>query len=477
VIAGRLVADLAPKAKDKPADATSFAGLDQAFETTHFLANGGVKVDITPPDASKRIVATAKELDANLLAGTARLTGGAEVPTITLAGAPDAGLVHVAIGATGDNSIEGRLIALGNLLHADGHDDDVTLAVPGPGRFQFTLPADKNRGRKEPTPLDITWTDGMTYDNQTKLAEFSGKTVVQSRGQGADLAKLSAEKILRVQLKNRVAAATTAPAGAAGSVATTKPAEADLELDSIYAEGKVDAGGAHLNELGEMDSWMDLQAEKLTYSDAKKSFQVPTAGKLVVEDKRVAKKDDTKKDAPKKDAGPQGLSTFSWTGSLVYDGMGNLITFSDNVEFNFKPNEPFTFLPGSAGGASHAKDTIATLTAKRLVATLTKPKPEAAGKAVQSPIGMGGDVTLVEATGDATLSVGSDYRVMGPLLSFDVPGNIAKVIGSAEDPVLLERPGELPVTAEQVTWYLKKDGKEGNNAFEMIKPRTNIPGR
>ena len=236
------------------------------------------------------------------------------------------------------------------------------------------------------------------------------------------------------------------------------------ELDSLEAQGHINAGGAQLGEDGKVLLSMDLQGERLIYTTSDKKLVVPGRGNLTMIDNRP-------KTAENKTT--QGTSAFQWDGSMVYDGgPGNKITFARNVVFYFKPVEPWPFLKeASSGSGSKTKPATrpaaatqatspAKLTTQNLVAYLLNKVPAKGTTTVKNPLDLGAqgnmDVDHVEATGGADLDV-SDYKLSGEKLTYAKATQKATVTGEGEDLVVIRKGREQSAQGTQIDLDMSQD--------------------
>jgi hypothetical protein len=479
ISAGSLVVDL----KQKPAAAGAamaaatvnegaLGGFDQDFQPVHMLATDAVRVEITPPAvaagrsgarSAQPIVALADVLDADPVAGSARLT---------MAGAADE-VVRISMGS--EDTIEGRIVNLAQ--HQEAGKSGGEIGIPVAGRFAFTLPPDSSR--KEAMPLQVTWNESMSFDTETNLALFRGSPVARLSGDKEGMGQFSAEHLLKVQLKN------SAPATRPATAPDTRPAGEGLlgmtggltldymEAGSPAVDGKatdrIDARGQQVADNGVKLTDMVLNTSHLIYHDATHRFEVPEPGTLAIHNYKPDKADAR--------MSQQGDSAFKWEGSLVYDGNANTITFLKNVRFAFRPTKPLRLASGSliGGGPTTMHEArVVDLRTQRLVATLTKAPGSKATKASASPIGLGNggnqDLEKVVADEGADLDVGEFSLSGGKSLEYNQLANNVIVEGSADSRVTVVQPGEGIFSATQVFWDLTKD----HNAFRAENVQGNI---
>ena len=459
ITTSRLVADLTPKARtggrggSGGAEASianaDVAGLGQNFpDVTHLAASGGARVDITPPASSKAdpIVVIADSLEADPVASKAVLKADDNLP-----GMP----IRVAMG---ENSIEGRELEI--------DQNKNTLDVPGPGQILFTrranpattLPDAKNPAA--PTPMRVTWTKHMTYDDKEKLAVFTGSPLAQIVDEDPDRGFLKCDEVLKVRGLKDVSTTRPAQGGIAGA--------GKFELDTIEADGNVDARGEQFGANNALLTRIRISSQKLVFHDVSKTFEIPGAGNLVVDNFRPEKAGDT--------ANTAGTYAFHWEGGLNYDGAAGTINFLDGVRFAFQPTKPFNLAssPLMGGTTTHHPVKEVLLNTDRLVATLAKAKD--AVKTTASPIGLGEggnlEVSKVDAENGAHLYAG-EFELIGDTLHFDALTHTAVALGKGEDDAVVIQPGQAQVTAPEIKWDMTKD----HNAISFPKGfRGNISG-
>lgn len=456
VTTARLETDLKPKARtSQPGEATFTLGT--GVEWTRFVASEGVRVDITPRDASRAIVATAQSLEAipDVVNGT--------TATLKSADAPDA-LVKIGMGK--QFAIQGRTVLL--------DDGRKTFEVPGKGMFTMGL-VDKKSGKE--TPMQVEWAQHMRYDDRAKLAVFTGAPWARMAPERPEEGYLKASDRLTVQLIDLRASATAGTRPAGGNSANDLFASGDVALDYIEAEGRVDASGAQYGENGERLARLRVNTaestgpgpkvpERLIYREATRRFEIPGPGFLAVEN--------TRPDKPGERYSSQGVLNFGWAGNFAFDGNANTISFQKDVRFKFEPKTSYR-LAAETGGTEQQIDSIAMMT-DNITVRLTGGNAGAGGPAATqsaaSPIGLGagGDVSSVEATGRNTTLVAGQTRLSGNIF-YDVARKFARVEGVGDEPAVIVRPGQGTVFADQATWDMAA------GTFNIRNIRGSIPQR
>jgi hypothetical protein len=456
----RLETDLAPRKKGAETAGGTFA-FGSSVEWSKFVATDGVRVEITPKDAAKAIVAIAHTLEATpdmTVEGSIRPISG----KLVAAEDKDA-LVRIQMGTS--DFIEGKTVLLDSTKKM--------IDVPGKGQFVMSMP-DKKTGKL--VPMKVTWNDRMVFDNAARRAVFTGGPVATMGTEKANDGDLSASDRLIVQLTDRRAGATssTPPVARPAAAGNELFSAGDLALDYIQAEGKVFAHGTQYDDAGNLLAKMTLNTEesgangtkvpqRLIYRDATRKFEIPGPGGLSIENNRP--------DRPGDKFSSKGRLFFSWQGNFAYDGNANIITFDKNVKFAFLPTTPYR-LPSENGGSARSEQQVeqVLLLTPRITVTL---KPAGDTRAADSPIGLGagGDVTSVKAEGLGTELDAGQTRLAGNI-SFDLVKKLAVVEGIGEDPATVIRPGQSgTVSVDQAIWDMT------TNAINLKGIRGNMQAR
>ncbi|HVT83468.1 MAG TPA: hypothetical protein VHM90_22695, partial [Phycisphaerae bacterium] len=166
--AGKFAATLIPNpnaapppsvaAATAPATQSAIDTLASSFDVEHFVAQQNVKLEVIPPVHSRREIITASGdmIDSFPIKGTS---------VITAPLTPDGkGGVRVTRGT--DVMVSAR-IDLQKFDKSKDIEAYYEINCPGAGTFHFTIPP--NGAPKQPTPLDITWQNKMSYDGANAL--------------------------------------------------------------------------------------------------------------------------------------------------------------------------------------------------------------------------------------------------------------------------------------------------------------------
>jgi hypothetical protein len=195
-----------------------------------------------------------------------------------------------------------------------------------------------------------------------------------------------------------------------------------------------------------------LSTDHLKYTERDHAFET-AAGSLVIGDHRP----------PPEKAGvasTSGTSAFKWSGSLVYAGDANTITFTKDVTYIFVPTKPFNLSGGSLGATAQEIKQARLENTQKLVATLGK--SSGGGKMAASPIGLGGgnnggnELKKVVAEGWPTLVLG-DFILKGATITFDSATHIATANGEGENSASIVVPGQTITQADSIEWDTTKE--------------------
>ncbi len=403
------------------------------FEATHFLANGGDSVasagqNAMPPVkvelenyAPHLITATAQSIDASPLANQATLIGSAASPAkVTFA----------------DDTLTGGRIEL--------DQNKKLFRIPGPGEFVFTLPASKDR--KQPTPMQVTWSRSMTFDSDALLASFDGNAVARMvASDTADSSTLTADR-LDVRLKNQKAGGAGTGATGGADLAANLAGSGDLALDTITANGKVVASGGQMGLDNKPLTRMFLTTEQLTYNDNTHQLTIPVPGKMLLEDDRPDKAGNAK-------ANGRGQTAFSWTGSLVYDQGHDSVELTRGVHMVHVPLTPI-----SIGGEQADAGSRVELATEHLLAKLAAVKDVTGGTSAASPVGVGNDgnqrLESVVADHGAVLTMDGSRELRADTLTYNDDTHIATASGPDGSPAVFTEPGKELVHSTLITWEM-----------------------
>ncbi|MBS0196449.1 MAG: hypothetical protein JSR77_06805 [Planctomycetes bacterium] len=280
-------------------------------------ASGDVRV--TQRDGTLRAkslkAALTRRPDGDVIATTASAKGdvrydradGVMATADELAALPQAQQVTL-LGETATVGQRGTVIS-GGRIELDGAKR--TLAVPGKGELNHAPAA---KAGETPTTAKIAWQQGMSFDDASGLALCDGSAAAEiSKGAIARDA-IKAEHV-RVQL-------TPAPPEAARGNPTGEKAP-ERALQSVVATAKDEATPANVEirryavgaagAQGPLERLMYLEGREILADNAAGTLNVPTAGKLLSLDKRVAAQHNTAQPPTK------GTALFTWKESFSLD--------------------------------------------------------------------------------------------------------------------------------------------------------------
>ena len=478
----KLVADLIPKpAATAPATArvavesSTFAAAEQKFDVEHFQAFNGASVEVLlAPKGGKpgeKITATADSIESFPLKKTATLRAAKADAPVTL--------------AMGKDIIQGPKVDL------DMNSESPKIHIAGAGEFSFVPPPDKT----ELVPMLVTWQDAMDYDRAVLQAIFTGKPVARMlddarrKGNVSD-GSLSCDKRIVVQFLPPPATAT-----AATKSKDDDPFGATPQLESILAEGNVNAYGSEFTPKNELLRRLSVSAVdsadklgQLRFTQADNAFSVNGPGALVVEDHNPDPKSKT-----------AGESDFAWKGSLTYDNSNKEghVVINKDVDFFFMPTKPLDLstdlLAATPAPAAKSKNpSMIHVHTDKIAATFVE--DDSANVPTKSPIGLGDQgkqkLSRVDATGTVEIRTGTyrmvdgakvfdvRYRITGTSLSFTPPPptpqnphpepQLFTINGTADDPVLvIDLESNDRYTASSVDIDLSEDQK----AIHLRNPR------
>jgi hypothetical protein len=368
------------------------------------------------------------------------------LPVATLTGTDKDHPVHI---VRGKDEVFGDVVEL--------NQDKKTFVIPGPGRFLLTL---QDKKSKQPTPMLVTWTGDMRFDQKTLLALFTGKVLAETQGKALEPGKLACDRLLTVKLLNAV--------GKGGENGDLETAGAG-GLDYILAEGNVDTRATQFDADNKVLTDMDLNADKLLYAAATHLLTVPVPGAMTLADHRPEKVKVAK--TGEQDAqSMRGDSVFGWQGSFTFDTDKNVITFRKEVIMQFIPEKPFHVAEQKDASGNVKAASPVVLNTEILQATLVRTKGKTGDNSV-SPVGLGeggnfdlGEVKAggVAGVGAATISM-EDFKLSGYTIGFDKEKHVIKAEGNDSMPASAVRENKGMVEAKSILWDLTA----GSNRFQF----------
>ncbi|MCL2645979.1 MAG: hypothetical protein FWD61_03115 [Phycisphaerales bacterium] len=442
-----LEAMLEPKEKggEKGAEAVALGSNTGVKSLT---ATDGVKVELEGIGA----VVTAKSMVADPRTGRVRLLG-------------DPGSMTPVLVTMGDDRIESFEMIFNQ--HANTLNQLHSIEIPREGAFTFV---EKKEGEgagggvvEKATPVRITWTEKMTYDQWSRQARFMGNKVeIKTVGAAEETVEVSCKKLLEATLAERGAS------GGGGGGAKKPP------IEQFKAQGEVEVTQTKWGKQGNILTRMYMQSEEARYSEASQRLELPHAGMIGLEDNEIKENKGSGKDA----ADTSGKTVLTWKDNLVFAMDTGVITITDSVHVIRVPTKPMQVATvsggknggkGIMGGPVQRVDLYGpSLTAKLLP---NKSSNESTPKGAAAFLGSGGRPSLesVKIAGPARLVAG-EREVRAPKeLAYDEVNHIAEAKGTRQEPVQFIAPGANFPETPGIKWNLITGETEIESARGMMK--------
>ena len=256
-------------------------------------------------------------------------------------------------------------VLVGSVLHVS--PDRGVVVVDGPGTLRTighaaTRPAATAStataatataaGGKDPAagrPVDVSWTDALTFDGTANTADLVGHVVVHSVDADGTITTVTGDTA-HVDLED---AAKATPAAGPSVAARARPAAADgagamgqKQVRAMTLSGRVHAT-SELDVLGTVVRHGELFGDTLIYTAADGLVRVPGRGRMFVENHRLPAAATVDTNAatgaaipaaarPADGGGNRGAMAVRWRKGMAYDQAGDQITITGNAEVGFQ---------------------------------------------------------------------------------------------------------------------------------------------
>ena len=322
---------------------------------------------------------------------------------------------------------------------------DRTLEVVGQGTIDHTGPIGGDAATAHAT---VAWGDGLWYDDLAGIARCVGNaTALITRGSHVT-DRLGAELIV-VELAD-------APGGASNSKA--EPG-ADRSLSSLEATGAPATIEVRRYRPGVMPPMLErlmyLEGTKIHADNAAGRLDVPSAGKLLVMDRREARENApaTHLPNPERDMG-RGTALFTWRESLTMEKTTGEVTMKDGVR-----------LVHDRGDGSPKT----TLDSAWLTAKVRQQNGRVGAVASERTF----DADLLSASaGDGVRLVSGEKEITAATLEYDAVAATVDAKGGNGLVSLMDKTGKTPpAKASRILWYLKTDRIEATGVKPIVTPK------
>ena len=215
-------------------------------------------------------------------------------------------------------------VLVGSVLHVS---DRGVVVVDGPGTLHTTgkptpQPAAKTAaaGGGGGRPMDVSWTDGLTFDQNANTVDVVGRVLVRSTNADGTVT-VAVGDTAHLDLLDNAKDAKPTDGDALGSKALRK-----LTLAGhMTATSRLEMGGVVLR-------FGQLKGDRLVYTAADGLAHVPGAGTLLVENHPQPATGTAAVPA----GGKFGVMAVGWKGGLVYDTLADRITITGDTRVGFQ---------------------------------------------------------------------------------------------------------------------------------------------
>ncbi|HSV12806.1 MAG TPA: hypothetical protein VLI90_01005, partial [Tepidisphaeraceae bacterium] len=286
----------------------------------------------------------------------------------------------------------------GPVLHVS--PDPLLVTVDGPGTMRKMRRATTTQPAQ---PMDVSWTDSMTYDGTGNMIDVIGHVAVAMTDKSGTVDTMHGDTA-HLELVD-VKPAKPEKRAKPGAAPTTRPESdfGDKELKSMLLQGHVhgeselkDANGAPLRRGA-------VVGDRLTYDAEKGRTEIPGPGWLEMEDHRSTKA-----------GGNRGAMAIQWKTGLLYNKPANQVVITGDTLVGFRKD---------------AKDAAPMqLKAQRLTIDV---QPEKAGAPADASI----QISHVRAEENVDMFLpGKGTHFMGHSVDYDPAKEEVTLRGSAQEP-------------------------------------------
>ncbi|HUU59276.1 MAG TPA: hypothetical protein VMZ50_07020, partial [Phycisphaerae bacterium] len=385
----------------------------------------------------------------------------------------------------GTNRIEGKEIRFRQTPAPEDEkprEPDRFASVNGPGALQFLTRKGLNgEPLADPTPIRITWKEGMAYRGPKNEVEFHGDVKLRSTSDKMDSGKM--------MVQFREVAAATQPASAPATRPGAEPAKPpglgfDFEnysrrkITRIEADQDVMVFSERLDEQGRLLRQLQLTGEKLVYDADANEINVYKEGTLLVSDYRPPQRGTKRRPSGELATSPDDVerpfqAAFGWKElmnlsqderSVIMKGDAWAV-FASGRHVVLKELLNVPPWPKLTGGR------LTRIRSEKLSATFHPPEEPALARPAPPAAQTGpriGPLKSFYAEGGVHLIDGDEIRRVAECekLSYDRETDIVMLLGSL--PAQPRKPAKLrqedPRTGraqtfagERITWYRKTD--------------------
>ncbi len=357
--ADRLVVGMAPTGTGGPVprDVVADGRQVRAFDATQALYADHLEATLAPKPTTQPTTrgaddAPAVALDTLLAAGHVRavLKDGSTAVADTLREATAADgrqLVELADAAGARVTGPKRDDLVGSVLHVaiDRGGAAGVVVVDGPGTLHTVgkPTADARAGR----PVDVSWTDALTFDAAANTADVVGHVLVRSVGADGTVDTAAGDTAhLDLADASPSTRPTTVPAGNAMGA---KRLVAVTLAGHVHATSDLDERGLVVRHAELLD------AARLVYTDADGIARVPGPGRMLIENHRPPAGGLVAAAA----GGHYGVMAVRWHDRLAYDRAAGRVTFDGRVHLGFEQDAQH---PAASGPVQMQSDQMVILT-------------------------------------------------------------------------------------------------------------------
>jgi hypothetical protein len=207
---------------------------------------------------------------------------------------------------------------VGSVLHVT---DQGVVVVDGPGTLHSTgKPTTQPAGGTGGRPIDVSWTDGLTFDSVANTADVVGHVLVRSVGADGTVTTAVGDTA-HLDLLDTAKDAKAPPGDTLGA----KTLKALTLAGHMSAKSELDLRGVVVHH-GE------LFGDRLVYTAGDGMARVPGPGKLFVENHPQP----TTGPAVTGAGGKFGVMAVGWKGGLAYDTAAGRITITGDTRVGFQ---------------------------------------------------------------------------------------------------------------------------------------------